>query len=904
MSVNLSPINPTEPSRQVSNLNTDLKSDSRQSPNDSVETALHQETPTLSQSKIHVPNLSIPESSNNISIIEAFRSWIDAAREFRNQLSASDAANLIMRRKLSALSVDQALEFSKMLAEKEAAIAHLQKEIQTSLSDLDRQFQDMQNLTQQQQKEIDRLNAGNAQEKQEYNNLNQAYDRYIAQLKKVGIVPQGDGHYLIPDEPPEILEQYNQCTQEYQQAVNTFNSYWEGRSKQIDNYNQNTLIYNQKVAEYNKGVNEFISQNDLTDYLKTQKMNLPQMTEANRRDISGYLDQMESPSQINTPATLSISSPPSYAKTIAQAGPTTLAQLTHLSSFKTQTLYNELYNKKYEQQVVPLDHTAQQYINYNSFINRQQIQNVDADLSFDDILNMKQIQKLLTLRPTVSLSSSTNLIIKTFGLDNANLQSILGQVLLKEALNQSKLQALSELKTLEKQAKLEELSDQIILLSIGLLGNESVQALFPSLGIISDHLPSLPKNDPSFAILFAVSLCNRIGEDIEHGISATALETFLNASPEFTELSPHAKKQLEASLNIGQLLVSSKLLEESLGLPGLLSNLFPPLLPILNPHQMISQAQQADQQTETDLHIQIKDHFIKEGYPEEKAQFFAQMGTKVIQYGLLAPNVNANIQEKTIDYSLLKNSIKTELALSPDHTLQEADTLTDEALSRTFDHQPFSSTKQFRSLLQHQLTDLKIPHSAEIARAAVLIPPLDQSLTHNLSTLREAENPFINAETGTKSQTKTESELIKTVPEIPPLPSSTLLSSHELIAIVEKRTLQLLAPQLGTQLAKEISQEIVSTLWGKPHSSSLEEADVKSPYALVNVIKNQLDHLHAENDQNWAKAIHETFTESLKTMTSFYEFSKKLQSPAYQYIRAFSMINRDQSMKNAIDIPI
>lgn len=875
MSVNLSndPANPSNqssiaPSHSIPNLKNEPPIENYSTKQDSVGIAPSQETSNLTENKSHVPNLSAPESSD-MSIIGAYRSWIEAAREFRNQLSASEAANLTMRKKFIALSVNQCLEFSKMLAEKEAAIASLQKEVQESLSNLEQQFQEMQSLTKQQQSEIDTLNAGNEQEKQEYKNLNNAYERYLAQLNKIGVVDKGNGNYVIPDQPPEVLEQYNQFTQEYQQAVNTFNTYWAGRSQQIDKYNKNTLIYNQKVAEYNKGVNEFISQNDLADYLKAQNINLPQMTQATRRDLSGYQDQIGSPSHINAPASIYISPPP-YVKTIAQTGPSALSQLVNLSSFKAQTLYNELYHKKYEEQITPLENAAQQYINYNTFINRQLIQNLDDDLSFNNLLNTKEIQKLLSIKSKASLLSSTDLMIKTLGLESANLQFILGKILLREAFNQSQLAVLSKLNGQEKQARLDELSDKMLLLSIGLLGNQSLQALFPSLGIISETLPALPKNDPVFAILFAVSFCNRIGEDIEHGLSSTALENFVNANPELAELSPAAKQQLEASINIGQLLVSSKLLEESLGLPGLLTHLFPPLSPVLNPDRMITQANQADQQTEIDLQGEIKDNFIEKGYPEEKAQFFAQLGTELIRYGLMAPHVNANIQEKTIDYSLLKNSIKTEIALSPDKTLQEADALANEALSRTFDNQPFPSAKQFRSILQSHLTDLKVQKSSEIAMSAVLIPPLEQSLNRHPSVLT------------------------------PPL------SSPELIAIVEKRTLQLLTPQLGTQPAKEISQEIITTLFGKPKMSSHDVGEIKSPYALVNVIKEQLYHLNAENNQNWAQAIHETFTESLKTVTSFYEFSKKLQSPAYQYIRAFSIIHGDQnqSRKNAIDIPI
>ena len=114
-----------------------------------------------------------------------------------------------------------------------------------------------------------------------------------------------------------------------------------------------------------------------------------------------------------------------------------------------------------------------------------------------------------------------------------------------------------------------------MLLSVGLLGNQSIQALFPSLGIISDHLASLPKDSPAFGMLFAISLANRIQEDIRHGITANSLHTFFTKDPLLATLPLKDKTKLIAALHVSQLCVAGKLLEENLGLQGLIAHLLP-----------------------------------------------------------------------------------------------------------------------------------------------------------------------------------------------------------------------------------------------------------------------------------------------------------------------------------------
>lgn len=899
------------------------------------------------------PTLTTPQSSDT-SIVGAFRAWSEAARAFRSQLSASDAANLEARSKFSALAVAQAAEFSKIIADKEAAIQKLMNELQGQLDELNKKIKEMEDLAKNQQGAIDNINSGNAREQQEYSKLVRAYDQYVANMKSIGAKDLGNGKFERPDDP-EAAQLFDRYTTTYQGTVTNFNQYWKGRSADIEKYNKTTAEYNQKIAEYNKAINDFIKDNNLTDFVEKNKdkFTLPQLSQAAKRSLDGYQSEVGSPPQN--------CEPPSYARSIAQVGPSAVPKLPNFNtSFDTHIFKQEMYNNAYESKIAPFDQAIKQYNVYSSYVTSS-LENIDkALLATDPLLNSKALaQQLLTVKPNVSQASSLSgsLAMQTMGLDDSNMQAILGALLIKEAIAQSNAKIFDKSSHEKKEEKIEQLTHKIMLLSVGLLSNQSLQSLLPSLGIISDTLASLPKNSPAFAILFAVSLTNRVGEDVKHGINSEALQNFLNSIPEFAILPPQEKADLvtslASSLNIGHLLVVGKLLEDSLGLQGLLSHILPALSPALNPNQMIAQAKQEDQQGELELQIQIQEHFIEKGYPEDKAQFFAQVGTELTQNGLLTPNVTANISEKTIDQPLLEKSIAAELALSPQYSLQNAKGIAQEVISRTFNDAPYLSANQFRSALESHLTDLRVKNSSEIAIAAVLTPPIEKllapvglSLTSPTQNISESARPFVasvpptssinisesnrpstapvtpnvlepNRSSSVSTQTKFEPHTLSTspqkAPEIPqvsntqqsnPISSLSQLSSNELVAIIEKRTLQLLVPQLGPQLAKQISQELAKAIFGHSNPDSRDVANLKSPYSLVNVMNDQLYNLNIENHENWANAVHETFTDSLKTMTSFPAFARKVQDPAYKYVLASSIIYGNQGRKNAIDIPI
>ena len=95
----------------------------------------------------------------------------------------------------------------------------------------------------------------------------------------------------------------------------------------------------------------------------------------------------------------------------------------------------------------------------------------------------------------------------------------------------------------------------------------------------------------------------------------------------------------------------------------------------------------------------------------------------------------------------------------------------------------------------------------------------------------------------------------------------------------------------------------MKTLFGTPHPDSRTIADVKSPYSLVQVIQNQLYHLHLDQNKEWTETVSQTFKETIKSMESFYSFSLKLMDPAYLLVYS-GIIYGDQGRKKSVDIPI
>ena len=161
-----------------------------------------------------------------------------------------------------------------------------------ALAELQKKIDEMQKDSKEQQDRIDQINDGNELEKQHYQELADAYEHYLTQLKSIGAVDRGDGTYVIPE---GAKDKYNEMTKEYQQAADKFNVYWKGRQSELNEYNKATLAYNQRAEENNQAINDLINEYQLADYMKEKELPIPSQSRAGLRDLAGAPNQIESP---------------------------------------------------------------------------------------------------------------------------------------------------------------------------------------------------------------------------------------------------------------------------------------------------------------------------------------------------------------------------------------------------------------------------------------------------------------------------------------------------------------------------------------------------------------------------------------------------------------------------------
>ena len=749
----------------------------------------------------------------------------------------------------------------------------------------------MQQDTQEQKSRTDQINRGNELEKKQYQDLANAYDDYLKKLKAIGAVDRGDGTYSIPE---ASKDKYNQITKEYQGSVDKFNTYWKGRQGELTDYNKATMAYNQRASENNQAINDLIEKYHLTDIFKEKGLPIPNQGRAPLRDLTGAPNQIDTPPLIDKgPATISLFPLNSFSRSIAASGPPALTAPPSVASLDIKIVYDSTYRALYDERIVQLDQEMSQIVLFWQFtLNLRASQ---PDKIPDPFLNSKPLaQRILPegsiaptkkTEPTPTASTGSMMPLMPMGVNDAHLAEILGRTLLKQAIESANLKALKDKNEQQKGQKIEELTDKILLFSIGLMGNQSLQSLLPSVSPISKSLASIPADSPIFALLFAISFANRIQEDANQGINKESLQTFLNGIPELRGLPEEDLAKLEAILNLGQLLVALKLVETTLGTPGLAAQLLIPLVSV-EPESVVLKGAEEMKQNQENVQQKVEETFIEQGYPKEAAAFLGKVAVQLVEQGSLTPAAPSIPHATSIHVPLFIDSIKAALVLAQ-IPLERADTIAHEVADTTLAETPFPSTKQLRSTLETHLLDRGIKEKApEIARQAVIVPPRERALEPPSLPLQEKVTAAATA---------------AAEPPRPAMPThKPLLSPTEIVKVLEKRSLQLLVPQLGVRVAKEVTEELAKMLFGDPQPDARTVADVKAPYSLVNVIANQLYHLHLNQNKQWAEATTDSFKETIKTMESFNAFALKLMDPAYHLVNIGIMYGDQDKKKISI----
>jgi hypothetical protein len=716
------------------------------------------------------PQLS-PPKSKKISLGTFYKTINDATREFSQRLTASDQLNQQSRLRNSLLAIDQVKEYYELQEQRAAALAQVQSESQTSLEEWNQLMQEMQNLGKDQQQWMDEINKGNTIEQQQDQLLQNAYTDYLSALNGAGIIDQGNGIFLIP---PGKEDAFNEYTQTYQSATDTFNTYWEKRLKGIEEYNAHTSTYNQQLQKLNEQVMNLIESNGLSSYFEVNPV--PQLPIAPTRNLSGAPTFISIPEPISgSPATVAISSLPPYIISIGNTGTPILLTLAFVPSILSS---KEMEAGLYQSLVAPIDKKMQ---GVNDFLSSLDKYNPNESIA-DPLLNYKPLAlKLLpegSVLPThisKSIDPSNPLFsMQTPGIDQEQLQIFLGRNLIEQILQKDD----NELDP--KDAK--ELADQLSLLSLHILLEQSVEATLPTFSYISDAFSSLTRESPVFALLFTFSFSTRILQLQKEGSFEKTIQTFLDQSTQGSELSPATKQKIVGSLHQGQLSVLNELITQNLGLSGNKKS-----LPSKN----------------------MQEFFVNQGFTGDKADFLASVGSEAAVNGLGSPTPPAIPKPQSINQPLAANSIAAALIVDQNYSLSQAQGVSQNALNLALSDAPFSSSQTFRSALERQLHDLGVQKSKEVAAQGIIISPSPSADT-----------------------------------------------------TVESRVLDLLTPQIGTQMAQQVSTGFQQIL--------------------------------AETIPN------DNFKESIKTMLSFYEFSLKLMEPFSRLIHSVYF----QQSHNKVDIPI
>lgn len=809
--------------------------------------------------KSTAPELVIPEVYHD-SMLDYFSALSGATLALKQQLAASDNVDFKNRRERILSSVSQTQLMQVLIEERAEKLRNLEKDAKEALKELEKKIKLIQKDEKQLNNWIQEINSGNGVEKEQYAELAAAYDDFVNQLKGIGAVDKGNGKFEIPE---KSHAQFKAIKATYQQAVDKFNTYWKERVAELKGYNRAAIAYNQRVAENNRELSQLMSNYRLEEYFKSHGMAIPRQSKVGIRDLSKDPGTVRGPKLSENLATVVLSD---AIWSVGQSGPSSVAIGLPMASIDPKLVFEGIRQSLYDLKIAPFDQEIAKIILFWQFTHSMQ---EALEKMTDPVLNIKPIAQrilpegTLTSNRTVSESQIALSPLQSLGVDSDQLEMVLGKKLMKQVMEAFEMR--TDQKVSEK--KTEELSDKFLLLSVGLLGNQSLEALFPSLSPITKALSTIPPDSPIFALLFSLSLGNRILEDCNLGLNQEAIKTFIKEIPELQGLEEADVEKLEAALNLGQLMVGLKMIETSLGLPQLSSHLLAPMASI-DEKELLTENRKEREVFLTHLQEKSESHLIAEGFSPEEAQFLSQFGINLSKGGILTPSAPFISAPESIDKPLLIDSLKAAFILSrsplkPEHRkdqkivpiesalkpipkipLKEVEEIVREAVEQVLSETPLSSAKHLRTKLAQQLHNQGLgDRGADIARQAVVVP-----LTR----------------------------------EIQP--------NEDLKVFVENRAIELLSPQMGRPSAKKVTEELTKSLF-------------EGKYSFKEAIKNQISTLRKEKDQKLFEKVAEMFKESIKSMESFYAFSLKLIDPAYFLVYS-GIIYGDHGRKKGIDLQI
>jgi len=804
----------------------------------------------------------LPGPDFGLDSIRYFFGIVNNAKvDLSQQLDSSAFVDQATRIKQSRGAAIQAAGIGRLIANRPVFVEEQRQEADQAKAQLKQIGLQSPALHDSQQQQIDNIRTAISAYNQQtaHQQIKAAQASYIQAIKNIGVIDNGDGTYNVPQ---SAIGQYNSLTANYQAQLNEYNSNFAQYVNQINTYNAITTAYNTQAGNDNALITKLLTQYHLQSDIDAGTVpNILLRDTAATVDTSHYGDGtgLSAPPQILTSGTISVPGFPPYVDYLATHSPPVVNQISDYTAFDGD-IYNDIIETRvYSEPIQRYDGTIIDNSSYWSFLNGLEIFKPLRDSTPDPLLNDKKIAgKLLPIannpsaQPLVSGSSlgAGTLSAQTIGLGNPHIEGLLGKAIFLKALTNFNLNL--------SQEQLQEATNQLLILEVGLLGSNGISSAIAGIGPFG---ASLPSDSPTLSLLFSLSLAKRVAEAAGQGLTQAAVEELTKNFPLFANLTDEQKETLTAILNLSQSLVATKLIEDNLGLTGLSSQVLS-----LSGSPVANQATTESQQETTDLTTTVQNNFSSQGFSPEESTFLGQTTGQLVDRGLNTPSPPI-ITAQTIDRDILVNSLKASILLFDQKrfNLIQLDQLVNEVVTQALQNK-FYSTSSFRTSLINNLQEAGLNENApEIALEAVVIPKPEIDLT---------KNP---------------------------------LKKSELIALLNQRITELLVPQLGAQLSKQVTQEIATTLFGTPNPDASDIGDVKRPTSIINVVKDQVRDLHIEQNQEYAVALNDTFKDTIKTSQDFYAFSRKLMDPAYLYVYSSNdgimyAGNRSSNWKHSIDI--
>jgi hypothetical protein len=482
----------------------------------------------------------------------------------------------------------------------------------------------------------------------------------------------------------------------------------------------------------------------------------------------------------------------------------------------------------------------------------------------------------------------------------------LGSGLVSAALNKDMLASMLE--GSDPNLSVEALRELIKLLQTliaGLLGASAKGAIPGALGTVTPSLASLapPPNSPTLTVVTGLSLLNRNLETVNSKDLPKAISSLIQKTPPLNDLTATQQgslsTQLTGAVALTLLLVGAKILSEALGLPNLLAQLLgsipsiaPDIANITSGPQPVGQVQ-GNQNVLNDL----TKSFAEKGFNPEDATFLATIGLANLQNRFLGPTATL-VTPQTTDIDLMTDSLAGQLLLNQGPGL---DVVSAQQQARTLINQALNSAdslkaSRVRDELIHTLIQSGInTREAQIMASNVLIIPnqVIPTETTRAGDLAALQQPVTN-------------------PQLAPV-INPQLSTDEIAILVRQRTLELLAPEVGSQQAKVIADNLVESLIGPPLVSNKGTVlALAEPNSFIRQVKDSVQAIKGQNEKVYNEGVQAAFKEYIKPSVDLNPFLLKILDPAYFFLAAVSIINQQtktqfsvgQGRNSGVDIPI